>query len=194
MTQEELLGFWFADGPERFRKAWFTRDSAFDATCGQFAEAWEAARTGALDHWADIPLGALALCILLDQLSRNLRRNSPDAFVADAQARCIARRAVARGFDRELTPTQRMFLYMPFMHSEDPRDQDEAVRLFEGLERAAGTPVPDDALKAAHSHRDMIRRFGRFPFRNAVLQRASTAEETAWLAAQGDKLPLVDRI
>jgi len=181
ITPEEVLTFWFEGDSTRFRDAWFEKDAAFDAACGQFAEALGAARDGKLDHWAQTPSGTLALIVLLDQVPRNLYRGSPQAFAADAQACALSREAVARGIDRLLHPIERMFVYLPFQHSEDPADQDEAVRLFEPMRLALG----DATTEYAYRHRDIIRRFGRFPHRNAVLGRENTAEEQRYLAEPG---------
>lgn len=177
----DVLNFWFAGDPRAWRDVWFRQQDDFDAACGAFADAWHAARQGTLDHWADTPRGTLALIILLDQLSRNLHRGSPQAFAADPQARALATRAVAQGFDRRLEWVERVFIYLPFEHSEAPADQDEGVRLFETLRIALG----DLATEHAYRHRDIIRRYGRFPHRNVVLGRQSTAEEKAFLARQG---------
>ena len=129
---------------------------------------------GAFDHWAETPRGTLALIILLDQFSRNLHRNSPEAFAADGKAREIARTAIERGIDRMLGEVERMFVYLPFEHSEDLADQDQSVRLF--------TSLGEDMTRYAEDHRDVIRRFGRFPHRNAALGRTSTPDELAYLA------------
>ncbi|HJS83986.1 MAG TPA: DUF924 family protein [Acetobacteraceae bacterium] len=181
MTPGDVLAFWFADGPARFREIWFRASPEFDAACAaRFADTLRQARSGALDHWADTPPGALALVILLDQLSRNIHRGTPDAYAADPHALMIARAALARGFDARLGPVERVFLYLPLMHSESLAEQDEAVRLFESLR---GTfDGAEDSIDAAHRHRDVIRRFGRFPHRNAILGRASTPEEQAFIA------------
>ena len=180
-TADEVLEFWFAGDGTRYRAAWFEKDTAFDAECARFADALSSARGCGLDHWADTARGMLALIVLLDQFSRNLHRCSPDAFAADAQARVQARDAVARGFDLTLHPVERSFVYLPFEHSEDLADQDESVRLYETMRLALG----DSTVEYAYRHRDLIRRFGRFPHRNAVLGRASTPQELRYLAAQG---------
>jgi uncharacterized protein (DUF924 family) len=182
-TPDHVFAFWFADGPDMPRAVWFTRDPAFDAECRErFADTLIEARSGALDSWADTPRGALALAIVLDQFSRNLYRDTAEAFASDAKARSIARHAIARGFDRAFTPVERIFLYLPFEHSEDMRDQDESVRLFESLSSTPGMTGPESVLDYAYRHRDVIRRFGRFPYRNAILGRASTEAEIAFLA------------
>jgi uncharacterized protein (DUF924 family) len=177
----DILDFWFAGDPSARRVVWFQKVDAFDAGCALFADAHGAAERGELDHWADTAEGALALLILLDQLSRNLHRGSPETLAADPQARAIASAAIARGFDEALTPVQRMFVYLPFEHSEDLADQDRSVALFESIRAALGDQTVDFATR----HRDVIARFGRFPHRNAVLGGANTAAEEAYLAEPG---------
>ena len=180
-TKDAVWGFWFGADPPVWRKAWFLKDPEFDSACARFTPTREAALAGAHDAWAETPRGVLALLILLDQLSRNLFRGQAAAFAADPRARDIARVALARGFDRAVTPIERVFLYLPFEHSEDLADQDLSVRLFEALPPIEGAAVAD----YAHRHRDVIRRFGRFPHRNAALGRVSTPEELAYLAEPG---------
>jgi uncharacterized protein (DUF924 family) len=181
------LDFWFAEGPDTFREAWFKKDEGFDAACREaFGALILPAREGALDGWAETPKGALALLLLLDQVPRNLFRGSAEAFASDEHARAIARRAVLeRGFDLALTPTERVFLYLPFEHGEAMADQDLSVALFEGLRDSPAHAKPGGAIDYAWRHRAVIRQFGRFPHRNAPLGRASTAAEEAWLAAGG---------
>jgi uncharacterized protein (DUF924 family) len=177
MTEDQVLDYWFAGDPATHRAVWFEQDPDFDAACTHFADALRDAKSGALDHWTATPRGTLALIILLDQFSRNLHRGSSEAFAADAKARHIARAAVAQGLDLQFSPAERLFLYLPFGHSEDLADQDEAVRLFETLD--------EEQSDWARRHRDVIVRFGRFPHRNAVLGRTSTQEEEAYLAEPG---------
>lgn len=186
-TPDDILGFWFSEGPDTFREAWFRKDPAFDeAIRARFSGTVAAAREGALAGWADSPLGALALAILLDQFPRNLHRGSAEAFAADAMMREIAREAVLRRrFDLALTSIQRPFLYLPFEHSEAMADQDLSVALFEGLRDDPRHARPGGVIDYAWRHRVVIQRFGRFPHRNAALGRISTAEEEAWLAAGG---------
>ncbi len=181
MTPETVLTFWFGDDPTVRRKEWFEKNAAFDTQCASFTDVLRDAKAGLYDHWAATPLGALALLVVLDQLSRNLNRGSGEAFAADGKAREVARAMIAQGFDRHLTPPQRMFVYLPFEHSEVLADQDESVRLFETLRDALGADTTD----YAHRHRDVIRRFGRFPHRNAAMGRANTAEEDTYLAEPG---------
>ena len=180
-TPQDVLNFWFAGDPTVRRQIWFEKNIAFDSGCLRFADTLRDAKLGRLDSWAETPRGALALLIVLDQMSRNLHRGSPDSFAADAQARTVARAALARGFDRQVGPTERMFFYLPLMHSEYLADQDETVRLFDVLREQLGEPPSEQA----HRHRDVIRRFGRFPHRNDVLGRVSTPAETAYLAEPG---------
>jgi uncharacterized protein (DUF924 family) len=181
MQATEVLRFWFAGDPTTHREVWFENDPTFDAACGDLAAARDLAKSGALDEWAETPQGGLALLILLDQLSRNLHRGTAEAFAADAKARTVARAMLARGFDQALTPVERMFVYLPFEHSEDLADQDLSVALFAAMDAA----MDEDLLDYAVRHRDVIRRFGRFPHRNAALGRANTAEEAAYLAEPG---------
>ena len=177
MTEDDVLDYWFDGNPATHRAVWFEQDDDFDATCARFSDALRDAKSGALEHWTATPRGTLALIILLDQFSRNLHRGSSEAFAADAKALQIARVAVAQGLDLQFGPVERLFMYLPFGHSEDLADQDEAARLFETLD--------EEQSDWARRHRDVIVRFGRFPHRNAVLGRTSTPEEEAYLAEPG---------
>jgi len=171
------VSFWREAGPKR----WFARDAAFDEAIRERFEATVlAAAAGRLDGWRETAEGALALILLLDQFPRNLWRGSPRAFAADPMARRIARDALARGHDRATPTDLRLFFYLPLSHAEDPADQDRAVGLGEALEREGGP-----SAASARKHRDIIGRFGRFPHRNAVLGRASTEAEDAFLANGG---------
>jgi len=183
----DVLDFWFADGPDGYRLAWFQPDDGFDAEIrARFAALVAPARQGALDSWATTPEGALALLILLDQFPRNLFRGSPEAFASDAHALQLAKRAVIeQRMDLALTPTQRIFLYLPFEHAESLAAQDVSVALFEGLRDHPRHAAPKGTIEYAWAHRAVIARFGRFPHRNAVLGRTSTAEEAAYLAKPG---------
>lgn len=172
--EKDVLEFWFGDTPDEKRAAWFQRDDAFDAAIvDRFSKIYEAAAAGQLDPMAETPLGCLALVIVLDQFPRNMFRNDPRSFATDGKALGIAQDAVKRGFDRELASLQRQFLFMPYQHSEDLAVQRRSVELF----KDAGP----DGLDYAHQHLVIIERFGRFPHRNAVLGRESTAEEEAFL-------------
>lgn len=188
MTQpDDILSFWFSEGPATFRPAWFTKDPVFDESIrARFGTLLAPARDGALDAWAETPEGALALLLVLDQFPRNLLRGQAEAFASDPHARAVARRAVLeRGFDLALHPVQRCFLYLPFEHGEAMADQDLSVALFEGLRDIPAIAAPGAAIDYAWRHRIVIQRFGRFPHRNAALGRASTPAEEAWLAAGG---------
>ena len=172
---DDVVSFWLSQD----EKVWFTADPAFDAeVLSRFAELVERAKSGALDDWADEPEGALALVILLDQMTRNIYRDSPEMFAADEQALAVAKRAIERGFDMDLPKHKRRWLYMPFMHSEEMADQERSVELFERSELAESLPFAVD-------HADIIRRFGRFPHRNAILGRETTRDEAAFLAGGG---------
>ncbi|MDX2201430.1 MAG: DUF924 family protein [Hyphomicrobiaceae bacterium] len=178
-----VLDFWFAAGtPEadRPRPAWWARDDAFDAEVRRrFASLHARARNGELEGWRAEPGTALALVIVLDQFSRNLFRGSPEAFACDAHAVAVAKDAIARGLDRQLAAIRRQFFYLPLMHSEVLADQDRCVALFEALD---ALPEQENSVRFAHRHREIIARFGRFPHRNAVLGRTTTAEEARFLA------------
>lgn len=169
---EEVLRFWFQ---ETRPQAWFTRDEAVDTEIRKRFGALHSSLTEKVPATVTAtPLGALATVVVLDQFSRNLYRNSPRAFAADPTALAIAQEAIAAGFDRELDMHQRMFLYMPFQHSEDRAVQARSVELFGALGEAT-------ALDYARQHRDVIERFGRFPHRNRILGRESTPEELEFL-------------
>lgn len=175
----EILDFWFEEAGEA---AWFKKDPAFDAELRRrFLHAHRQAAAGAFDDWRGTPLGCVALCLLLDQLPRNLFRDSPQAFATDAPARAVTRQALQQGFDRAagIDDHHRCFLYLPLEHSEDLDDQTLAVRLFR--ERTDNA----DYVDYAERHRAIIARFGRFPHRNAVLGRPSTAEELRFLEEPG---------
>ncbi len=174
-TAEEVLAFWLAAGHER----WFEHDEAFDAAIrARFATTYETAAVGRLRTWEESPEDALALVIVLDQFPRNMFRGSAQCFTADALARAAAERAIARGFDHKVAMPARAFFYLPFEHSENLVDQERAVALMRDTGDAG-------LLKWAELHADIIRRFGRFPHRNAVLGRTITPEEQTFLDAGG---------
>ncbi len=174
-SSESILAFWRASGPDK----WFKKDSAFDDDIrARFLDTYEAAAAGGLADWEATPEGALALVLVLDQFPRNMFRGSARAFAADPLARAVADRALARGFDAALALRDRQFLYLPFEHSEALADQERCCALF----RATGDA---ELAKWAELHADIIRRFGRFPHRNAVLGRATTPEEQAFLDGGG---------
>jgi uncharacterized protein (DUF924 family) len=187
VTPDAILAFWFAEGRETFRRAWFARDDAFDSAIrDRFGHLVLPAREGALDSWASAAEGALALLLLLDQFPRNLFRGTAEAFASDAKARAVAREAIfTHRHHHALTPVEQVFLFLPFEHSESLADQELSVALFEGLRQDPRLGGPDGAVDYAWRHLEVIRRFGRFPHRNAALGRASTAEELAYLAEPG---------
>jgi uncharacterized protein (DUF924 family) len=184
---EDVLETWFEGEPGTYRERWFKLDPAFDEALRQrLGPAAEAALRGELEDWAETPKGALALCILLDQLPRNLHRGTARAFAADPLARTVARHAVlGRAQDLALTEVERIFLYLPFEHSEDQTDQDLSVALFEGLRDDPLHARPGGTVDYAWRHWRIIRRFGRFPHRNAALGRPTTSEEAAFLQQPG---------
>jgi uncharacterized protein (DUF924 family) len=170
---DELWHFWFET---LGREDWFSGDPAIDtAVRAKFGHLPDRALAGALDDWTETPTGTLALVLATDQLPRHVWRGDARAFLGDAKARVTASVAIAKGFDELLGRDERLFLYLPFEHSEDPGDQDRACTLIAAL----GDPVYTDY---AERHRAVIRRFGRFPHRNAALGRPSTPAEAAYLA------------
>ncbi len=172
---KNVLDFWFAAGAEK----WFEKSDDFDAEIiARFRSHHEAARDGSYDDWAETANGCLALIILLDQFPRNMYRGSAEAFAADDKALALAKATVEKGFDMELPQNIRMWIYLPYEHSEEMDDQERCIALMERSQL-------DDVVAWAHEHADIIRRFGRFPHRNTVLGRVSTAEEIAFLEEGG---------
>ena len=175
MRPEDVVAFWRLAGPAR----WFTRDAAFDGeVASRFGGLLVEARAGKCDGWAATPEGALALVLVLDQFSRNIHRGSPLAFAADARALALARAVVARGWHQALPAPDAAWFLLPFEHAEDLDAQERAVALFGSLGLGEMTWY-------AELHRDVIKRFGRFPHRNAVLGRPSTEAELAFLRGGG---------
>ncbi|WP_374426968.1 DUF924 family protein [Tabrizicola sp.] len=172
----ELLDFWITEiGP----KGWFNGGEEVDLACrDRFLDLWQAAHDGNLEHWVEGPTGTLAYLILTDQFPRNMFRGEARAFATDARARAAARRAVALGWDIAVPEPERTFFYLPFEHSEDLSDQEWSVELY-----SARMVEDADYLLHAKAHREIIARFGRFPFRNAALGRETTTEEQAFLDA-----------
>jgi len=170
----DVLKFWFGLSPDQ----WWNGGADLDHRIRQdFLELWSEKQQLPVEKFLTDPLTALAAVILFDQFPRNMFRGHADAFSTDTNALAIAKGALDRGFDKELAPDERKFLYMPFMHSEKLEDQNRAVLLF--------TELGDDhQLGYARQHRDIIEKFGRFPHRNAILGRASRPEE---IAAGADK-------
>src|ERR687893_960790 len=184
MGPDVVLEFWFGREDEpgygEFREAWFKKDPEFDQRVrDRFEDLYETAAAGGLDHWLEEARSSLALVILLDQLPRNMFRGDPKSYATDRKAQETTEHAVDRALDRELPPFQRMFLYMPFMHSEDLDHQRRSVELF----RVLGGE--DDATRYAVAHMEIIERFGRFPHRNKVLGRRPTPEEAEFLTQPG---------
>lgn len=170
----EVLTFWFAPGVQPL---WFAATLDFDEQLrARLLETYRAAAAGQLTDWEATPEGALALVIVLDQFPLNLFRGQPESFATEAAARAVADRAIGQGFDQALPPIQRQFLYLPFMHSEALADQECSVWLYQ-------QPGLEENLRFARHHHDLIQRFGRFPHRNAILGRASTADKLAYLTS-----------
>jgi uncharacterized protein (DUF924 family) len=188
-TTGEILDFWFlapgTPGRGSYRAEWFRKDEAFDAAIrARFGATVEAALAGALPEPADDG-ECIARILLLDQFTRNIFRATPRAFAGDAQALALATALVAGGRDKNLDPWQRWFAYLPFEHAESLLEQERCVALFTTLAREMQMPAFDSALDYAERHRAIIQRFGRFPHRNAILGRESTAEESDFLKQPG---------
>jgi len=178
----EVLDFWFAAPNSRERgqprKSWFQKSEAFDAEIRRrFLATWERAACGKLERWQATPLASLALVVTLDQFPRNMFRGTARAFASDFRALAAARNMIALEFDRLLSPVERSFVYLPFVHAEDLAAQRRSLALFHELD-------PED-MRNAKRHYEIIARFGRFPHRNAILGRQSTAEETEFLQQPG---------
>lgn len=192
VTPEVVLAFWLGapgDPPLAKAESWWKKDEAFDREIeARFGETLEAGVRGELSAWRETPRGRLALVVLFDQLSRNMFRGTPRAFAQDALAREIAAAALAAGDDQTLSTMETSFLLMPFMHSEELAEQERCVAGFEGLLRSCAPelrPTLESSLDFARKHRDIVARFGRFPHRNAILGRASTPGESAFLTQPG---------
>ena len=179
----DVLAFWFGSDAERGQrhKRWFEKDAAFDAEIKRLFLRLYEALAGSRD-WLDAPASVLARIIVLDQFPRQMFRGNPRAFAADALALEAAKLAVERGYDRNLLPVERLFVYLPFEHSEALADQLRACELTQPL---AQYPETEDTYRYAIAHRDIIQRFGRFPHRNAILGRLSTPEEIEFLKQPG---------
>jgi uncharacterized protein (DUF924 family) len=183
----DILEFWFGSPTDptygQSRQAWFRKDASFDRVLGdRWGGYYQQAVAGGLDDWGKAATGCLALILLFDQFPRNAFRDTPQAFATDPLARHWATVCLSQGWDRDLLPVQRWFIYLPFEHSEDLADQDRAIALFEQLREDPASASPIDY---AYRHREVIRRFGRFPHRNAILGRPSTPEEQAFLQQPG---------
>jgi uncharacterized protein (DUF924 family) len=168
VTFQDVLEFWFSSAQ---KSRWYAKDEKFDADIRQrFLATYEAAYAGELDEWRSTPESLLALIILLDQFPRNMFRGSPRAFASDAYAMRLTKEGIERGFHGSLRGAQLDFFFMPLMHSESLSDHDLLAQLGYGENRYA------------RQHRKIIARFGRFPHRNEILGRESTAEEASYLA------------
>ena len=176
LLPRDIIDFWFAEGMERL---WFNSTTELDRQIAErFQQTWEQAHQGKLRDWASTAEGCLALIIILDQFPLNMFRGKPESFATEAQAVALAKHAIEQNFDQALAKDQLAFLYMPLMHSEDLDDQNLSVNCFE----AAG--LEENARFARH-HREIIKRFGRFPHRNAILDRESTMDELTYLNSPG---------
>jgi len=181
----DVLRFWFGDGAEygKVHKRWFEKDPTFDAlVTKRYQKLHQEMRDGAHREWLDEPHACLARIIVLDQFPRHVYRGSAHAFSTDALAREAAKHLVDKGWDRDRLPVERMFAYLPFQHSESLADQERAIELYQPLK---AFPETADTDRYAIAHRDIIRRFGRFPHRNAALGRSSTPEEIEFLQKPG---------
>ncbi len=176
---EEVLSFWLDKvGPA----GWYAQDDALDQEIRErFFDTWEHAAEGSLSLWLTYPSGTLAYIILMDQFPRNMFRGDAKAFSSDRAALAAAKAAVDKGWDMRIDEPARQFFYLPMMHSENLCDQERCVRLMKDRMPNAG----DSNLIHAHAHREIIRMFGRFPYRNKVLSRASTAPESDYVASGG---------
>lgn len=195
--QARILGFWFGDPgdgeapPPELSRMWWAKDQKTDDYIrDNFESLLINAREGRLREWENTPRGTLALIILLDQFPRNIYRDTPGAFSQDAQALEAAAKGIEKGFDKGLHPVMRVFFYMPFMHSEDLEMQERSIALFGAMERDFTSPP--ELAKMLSSNRDyaerhysIIKRFGRYPHRNRILGRESTAGEIEFLKQPG---------
>ncbi|MHB1188311.1 DUF924 family protein [Thiobacillus sp.] len=194
---ESVLAFWFgAPGSAvevagRQSKLWFGKSPANDqAVIERFAATLTAATAGQLDHWAHSPHGRLALVIVLDQFPHHIHRDQPQAFATDPQSLALSLAALESGEDRQLTPIERVFLYLPLEHAESLDIQARSVSLYERLAHEAAPDeraLFDGFLDYARRHRDVVARFGRFPHRNAILGRPSTPDEIEFLKQPGSR-------
>jgi uncharacterized protein (DUF924 family) len=179
----DILAFWFGApdeaGQDEPRETWWLKDPALDAEIrARFLGPYQGAAAGEFDAMAQTAEGALALILLLDQFSRNMFRDEPACYASDEAARKVAHLALDLGFDQAVSPVRRWFFYLPFEHSESLADQDLSLSLFEALPES---PQRDETIASASRHREIVAQFGRFPHRNEILGRATTAEEAAFL-------------
>jgi uncharacterized protein (DUF924 family) len=186
---DDILTFWFGTPQDNqayydtWHKRWFTSDPQFDLTIREeFLADYQLSADRKLMQWQDTPRSSLALIVLLDQFPRNMFRGEPRAFATDSLAREVAAHLLHLGFDRQLLPVERSFVYLPFMHSEIRSDQQQSVSLFRQL--AQERPYLN-SVSYALRHQEIIERFGRFPHRNVVLGRVSTPAEVEFLQQPG---------
>jgi len=194
---EHVLDFWFgpsgsaAEVATRRRALWFGKAAADDQTVTErFAGTLRAATAGQLDHWAATSRGRLALIVVLDQFPHHIHRHQPQSFATDSQALALSLGALDREEDQQLAAIERVFMYLPLEHAESNEMQDLSVSLFERLAREAAADdrsLFDDFLNYARLHRDVVARFGRFPHRNEILGRPSTASELEFLKQPGSR-------
>ena len=181
-----VLDFWFGTPPGVYRKQWFRKDSDFDAQIKtQFLALHQAMVASSIEPWLRTAKTSLARIIVLDQFSRNMFRGTPQSFATDPEALATSETVIERGYDAEMLPVERFFLYLPFEHSENLRHQDRCVRYFEALVTEA--PELESGLDYARRHRDVIAKFGRFSHRNEILGRQGTEAELAFLQQPGSR-------
>lgn len=184
VTAQNVLDFWFVQTPREF---WYNSSPELDSAIKErYFDIWEQARMGQLSAWSSKPTTMLALILVLDQFPRNMFRNDRRAFQSDAMARQMAKAALKRDWDLRFEDLQqRQFFYLPLMHSENQTDQDRCVRL---IKERLNDSAHADQLVHARAHREVIRRYGRFPYRNDSLGRSSSTPEQEFLQQGGYRL------
>ncbi|MFM7427929.1 MAG: DUF924 family protein [Elainella sp.] len=184
---QAILDFWFGEPPGSYadrKPIWFGKQPDLDAEIRQrFGESYQQDVAGQFTDWRETPQGCLALILLFDQFARNMFRDTAQMFATDPQALELARFAVAQAYDQQLSPLERIFIYLPFEHSENRQDQVQSVELFQRLVET--DPELADVLDYAKRHQVVVDRFGRFPHRNKILGRDTTAEEAEFLTQPG---------
>ena len=185
-SSQSVLDFWFGSPAGTYRKQWFRKDPDFDDQIKTlFLDTYWAMVASPPENWRKTAKASLARIIVLDQFARNMFRNTPQSFVADPQALTTAEIAIAQGYDNDLLPVERFFLYLPLEHSENLIHQNLCVKYFEALVLEA--PELEHGLDYAQRHRDVIAQFGRFPHRNEILGRQSTEAELDFLKQRGSR-------
>lgn len=186
VNSQSVLDFWFGSPAGAYRKQWFRKDPNFDAQIKtQFLDLYWAMVASPLEPWLQTARASLARIIVLDQFARNMFRDTPQSFAADPEALVTATSAIGQGYDAQMLPVERFFLYLPFEHSENLTHQNLAVEYFEAL--TSDAPDLAHGLDYARRHRDVIAQFGRFPHRNEILGRQSTEAELAFLKQPGSR-------